>query len=54
LRCADGKIIGVDTIADPERVRRVAAAVLTAETATPDLRTSDPGDLCGVEPSRPI
>ena len=31
---ADGKIAEIDTIADPERVRRIAAAVLTAETAT--------------------
>jgi RNA polymerase sigma factor (sigma-70 family) len=30
---ADGKIVEIDTIADPERVRRIAAAVLTAETA---------------------
>jgi RNA polymerase sigma factor (sigma-70 family) len=28
---ADGKITEIDTIADPERVRRIAAAVLTAE-----------------------
>jgi RNA polymerase sigma factor (sigma-70 family) len=28
---ADGKITEIDTIADPERVRKIAAAVLTAE-----------------------
>ncbi len=26
---ADGKIVEIDAIADPERVRRIAAAVLT-------------------------
>ena len=30
---ADGKITGIDAIADPERVRTITAAVLTAETA---------------------
>jgi RNA polymerase sigma factor (sigma-70 family) len=30
---ADGKIAEIDTIADPARVRRIAAAVLTAESA---------------------
>src|SRR6266498_742158 len=29
---ADGKIAEIDTIADPERVRRIAAAVLSTET----------------------
>jgi hypothetical protein len=38
---ADGKIAEIDTIADPERVRRIAAAVLTAETATAGRRTSE-------------
>jgi hypothetical protein len=28
---AEGKIIEIDAIADPERVRRIAAAVLTDE-----------------------
>jgi hypothetical protein len=28
---AEGKIVEIDVIADPERVRRVAAAVLTDE-----------------------
>ncbi|HVC35252.1 MAG TPA: RNA polymerase sigma factor SigJ [Chloroflexota bacterium] len=28
---AEGKIVGIDAIADPERVRRIAAAVLTGE-----------------------
>jgi RNA polymerase sigma factor (sigma-70 family) len=37
---ADGKIAEIDTIADPERVRRIAAAVLSAETAT-GRRTSE-------------
>ncbi len=27
----DGKIAGIDAIADPGRVRKIAAAVLTAE-----------------------
>jgi RNA polymerase sigma factor (sigma-70 family) len=35
---ADGKIVEIDTIADPERVRRIAAAVLTTETATAGRR----------------
>ena len=26
---AEGKIVAIDAIADPERVRRIAAAVLT-------------------------
>jgi RNA polymerase sigma-70 factor (ECF subfamily) len=38
---ADGKIAEIDTIADPERVRRIAAAVLSAETATAGRRTSE-------------
>jgi RNA polymerase sigma-70 factor (ECF subfamily) len=33
---ADGKITEIDVIGDPERVRRIAAAVLTA-----DLRASE-------------
>ncbi len=37
---ADGKIAEIDTIADPERVRRIAAAVLSAET-TAGRRTSE-------------
>jgi RNA polymerase sigma-70 factor (ECF subfamily) len=32
---ADGKITQIDTIADPERVRRIAGAVLTAEQTDP-------------------
>ena len=28
---AEGKIVEIDAIADPERVRRIAAAVLTDE-----------------------
>jgi RNA polymerase sigma factor (sigma-70 family) len=36
---ADGKIAEIDIIADPERVRRIAAAVLTAETATAEQRS---------------
>jgi RNA polymerase sigma factor (sigma-70 family) len=36
----EGKIVEIDTIADPERVRRIAAAVLTAETATATRRAS--------------
>jgi hypothetical protein len=28
---AEGKIVEIDSIADPERVRRIAAAVLTTE-----------------------
>jgi len=28
---ADGKIVEIDAIADPERVRRIAAAVLNGE-----------------------
>jgi hypothetical protein len=28
---ADGKIAGIDAIADPGRVRKITAAVLTAE-----------------------
>src|SRR6516165_4849292 len=31
---ADGKIAEINTIADPERVHKIAAAVLTAQTAT--------------------
>jgi hypothetical protein len=31
---ADGKILEIDAIADPERVRRTAAAVLTDEQAS--------------------
>ncbi len=38
---ADGKIAEIDTIADPERVRRIAAAVLSTETATAGRRTSE-------------
>jgi RNA polymerase sigma factor (sigma-70 family) len=38
---ADGKITEIDTIADPERVRRIAAAVLTAETAAAGPRASE-------------
>jgi RNA polymerase sigma factor (sigma-70 family) len=43
---ADGKIAEIDTIADPERVRKIAAAVLTAEAATTGQRAaeqSEPG-----------
>jgi hypothetical protein len=29
---AEGKIVEIDAIADPERVRRIAAAVLTDES----------------------
>jgi RNA polymerase sigma-70 factor (ECF subfamily) len=38
---ADGKITEIDAIGDPERVRRIAAAVLTAETATAGPRASE-------------
>ena len=38
---ADGKIAEIDAIGDPERVRRIAAAVLTAETATAPAAAED-------------
>ena len=42
---AGGMITGIDTIADPERVRRIAAAVLTA-----DVASSGSGTLRGLAP----
>ena len=37
---ADGKIAEINTIADPERVHKIAAAVLTAQTATTGQRAA--------------
>jgi len=38
---ADGKIAEINTIADPERVHTIAAAILTAPTATTGQRAAE-------------
>jgi hypothetical protein len=37
---AEGRIVEIDAIADPERVRRIAAAVLTDESLPGEIRSA--------------